>query len=104
MANTQKFMKEVRKLLKTKRTPRASDVFWDVQLGFIYTLEPFLFAGTGCNAVGVCMYPVDKEWIVNLCFAPYYSKRVELNKYDHLSPRLHAEMTPRHRRARVFDS
>lgn len=45
---------------------------------------------------------LDEGWIRTLGFAPYYPKKIDLNRCDHLTLLSDVAMIPRHHRAHMF--
>lgn len=94
------FAKRVHRTIKTKQIPRAA--VSDVHRGVDDKLDPYVLAGVGQNAEEVWFHLIDEEWIIALRFLSYFSKTVELEKYDYVLSFLNGALIPHDHRGNVF--
>lgn len=99
VAKTKYLMKRVRKVIKTKQTPRTVDAY--IHRCSNDTLDSMLFM-VEREDVNVRTHAVDNGRIKALSFPSYYRKTIHFYKYDHVTFFLSSVLIPYNLRLHMF--
>lgn len=90
LAKREKLVMGVRNLAKAMRTPRAANA--DVCCGFNDNSDPNMLSAVEQNVVEVRTHAVDSDFVKRSQTPPQYQRTVYLERYNLLTPLLHATL------------